>query len=119
MGLVFFIGTILATISIEALSTPGKTMTSANAEAAAAHSEATLALAKKESAEHMQGMTEVYEKMRNRQLIIRAYALDDPNAPSSDNVKVVHFVRHGQGFHNLIADMASAEGQTWVPVRTV
>ena len=83
--------------------------------AAAAHSEATLALAKKESAEHMHGMKELYEEMRKQSLIIKAFALDDPEAPdtSNENIKIVHFVRHGQGFHNLMADIASAEGREW------
>jgi broad specificity phosphatase PhoE len=84
--------------------------------AAAAHSAVTLELAKKESAEHMHGMQEVYDAMRERDLIVKAYALDDPNAPANDaaNVKVVHFVRHGQGFHNLMADLAKASGREWV-----
>lgn len=81
----------------------------------AAHSEATLALAKKESAEHMHGMQELYEDMRKRPLIVKAYALDDSNAPA--NAMTVHFVRHGQGFHNLMADIASSQGRAWVQVR--
>lgn len=63
--------------------------------ASAAHSEATLALAKKESQEHMHGMQELYDDMRKKPLIIKAYALDDANAPA--DAMVVHFVRHGQG----------------------
>lgn len=84
------------------------------AESGAAHSEATLALAKKESAEHMHGMQELYDDMRKRPLIVKAYALDDPKAPA--DAMVVHFVRHGQGFHNLMADIASSEGREWVQV---
>ena len=84
------------------------------AESGTAHSEATLALAKKESAEHMHGMQELYDDMRKRPLIVKAYALDDPKAP--DDAMVVHFVRHGQGFHNLMADIASSEGREWVQV---
>ena len=86
------------------------------ADSGAAHSEATLALAKKESAEHMHGMQELYNDMRKQPLIVKAYALDDPKAPA--DAMVVHFVRHGQGFHNLMADIASAEGREWVQVRT-
>jgi broad specificity phosphatase PhoE len=84
--------------------------------AAAAHSTVTLELAKKESTEHMHGMQELYDAMRERGLIVKAYALDDPNAPANDaaNIKVVHFVRHGQGFHNLMADLARAAGRDWV-----
>ena len=78
------------------------------ASVAAAHSAVTLELAKKESAEHMEGMHEVYQILRDRPLIIKAYALDDPQAPAT--AKTVHFVRHGQGFHNLMADLARAAG---------
>ena len=30
--------------------------------------------------------------------------------------KTVHFLRHGQGFHNLMADLARAEGREWEQV---
>lgn len=88
-------------------------------DATAAHNAVTLELAKKESAEHMHGMTEVYKEMRTRSLLCKAYAPNDPNAPSDndDNVKTVHFLRHGQGFHNLMADLARAEGREWEQVR--
>merc|ERR1712226_1752681 len=56
-------------------------------------------------------------------LKIDAYAINDPTAPSinsnvdsNDNnhiVKIVHFVRHGQGFHNLLADIYTAQGKEW------
>eukprot|EP00568_Trieres_chinensis_P011937 CAMPEP_0183294152 /NCGR_PEP_ID=MMETSP0160_2-20130417/2592_1 /TAXON_ID=2839 ORGANISM="Odontella Sinensis, Strain Grunow 1884" /NCGR_SAMPLE_ID=MMETSP0160_2 /ASSEMBLY_ACC=CAM_ASM_000250 /LENGTH=291 /DNA_ID=CAMNT_0025455413 /DNA_START=141 /DNA_END=1016 /DNA_ORIENTATION=+ len=84
--------------------------------ASAAHNVVTLELAKKESAEHMHDMPALYEAMRRRPLLVKAYALDDPEAPddSVENVKTVHFVRHGQGFHNLMADLARAEGREWV-----
>lgn len=84
------------------------------AAASAAHSEATLALAKKESAEHMEGMADLYKEMRKRTLIVKAYAMDDANAPA--DAMTVHFVRHGQGFHNLMADIASSNGVQWVQV---
>jgi broad specificity phosphatase PhoE len=96
-------------------------------EAAAAHSAVTLELAQKESAEQLHGMQEVYDEMRTRPLIVKAYAMDDPKAPQEDkdddinavlasrsNIKTVHFVRHGQGFHNLMADLARAQGREWV-----
>ena len=96
---------------------------SANAEAAASamaaatdHNSITLELAKKESAEHLnQAMRDLYLSMRSRPLTVKAYALDDPNAPEVDgtNAKVVHFVRHGQGFHNLLADLAKEDGREW------
>jgi hypothetical protein len=88
---------------------------SSNMAVSAAHSEATLALAEKESAEHMHGMAELYEEMRKRPLIVKAYAMDDANAPA--DAMTVHFVRHGQGFHNLMADIASAAGTKWTQVR--
>jgi len=78
------------------------------------HSNATLALAQKESAEHMHGMDALRQNMQSRELSVKAYSLGDPNAPSGDNVKTVHFVRHGQGFHNLLADLAQQEGRQWV-----
>jgi broad specificity phosphatase PhoE len=80
------------------------------------HNAITLELAKKESAEHLnQAMQDLYASMRNRPLTAKAYALDDPNAPDvgGTNVKVVHFVRHGQGFHNLLADLAKQDGREW------
>lgn len=81
------------------------------------HSEAALANAEDDYKEHMEGIDEAAETMKSRPLIVRAYAIDDPEAPSvsndNRNVKHVHFVRHGQGFHNLMADLAKQEGRTW------
>lgn len=79
------------------------------------HSEAALANAKDDYKEHMEGMYEAAEAMKARPLIVRAYAMDDPNAPSIEgpNVKHAHFVRHGQGFHNLMAELAKDEGRVW------
>eukprot|EP00532_Pseudo-nitzschia_australis_P012086 CAMPEP_0168213182 /NCGR_PEP_ID=MMETSP0140_2-20121125/4664_1 /TAXON_ID=44445 /ORGANISM="Pseudo-nitzschia australis, Strain 10249 10 AB" /LENGTH=277 /DNA_ID=CAMNT_0008140027 /DNA_START=25 /DNA_END=858 /DNA_ORIENTATION=+ len=79
------------------------------------HSEAALANAKDDFQEHLEGIEEAAAAMRLRPLVVKAYAMDDPNAPSIDNnnVKHAHFVRHGQGFHNLMADMAKQEGRVW------
>ena len=88
-------------------------------EGLAAHSEITLQLAQKEHEEHMEGMDEAAQEMSRRPLIIKAYALDDANAPSGSNVKTVHFVRHGQGFHNLMADLYKEAGRNWVQVRNL
>ena len=79
------------------------------------HDAITLALAKKESVEHLQGVEELYASMRQRPLLIKAYALNDESSPpeTDKNVKVLHFLRHGQGFHNLMADMAAAQGKEW------
>ena len=68
---------------------------------AAAHSAVTLALAKKDSAAHMHGMKELAETMRRKPLRIKAYDVDDPACCGSNSTKIVHFVRHGQGFHNV------------------
>lgn len=76
-----------------------------------AHTQATLDLAKKEHAEHMEGMQEAKKILQAKPLRVKAYAINDPKAPSS--AKTVHFVRHGQGFHNLMADLASSSGKQW------
>ena len=97
------------------MTTDDETMT-APTQPTTTHSDATLALAKKESAEHMHGMAELYESMQSRPLSIKALAWGhgDMLPPGdNDNGKTVHFVRHGQGFHNLLADMACASGRTW------
>jgi broad specificity phosphatase PhoE len=74
----------------------------------------TLQLAKHECAEHMQGMNEVFEVMRERLLNIKAYPLQSPTlSEESKSKKVVHFIRHGQGFHNLMADAAKKNNVSW------
>ena len=97
----------------------------------------TAQLATKESQEQMVGMKAVYDEFRNRPIIIRAHFCSDAdislvvsdtttttntNAASSNNssssgplkvIKVIHFIRHGQGFHNLLADIAIESGMTW------
>ena len=79
------------------------------------HSEAALANSKDDLKEHLHGMAEAEAMMKLRPLIVKAHSMDDPNAPAVDkkNVKHVHFVRHGQGFHNLMADLAKQDGRTW------
>jgi hypothetical protein len=75
----------------------------------------TLALGKIEQAEHLEEMEPAIALMKDRPLFVKAYSMDDPSAPSVEelNVKCVHFVRHGQGFHNLMADLAKEQGKTW------
>ena len=80
---------------------------------AVVQNEVTLQLAKKEHAEHMEGMEAAALEMKQKPLNIKAYSIDDPNAPCGENAKTVHFVRHGQGFHNLMADLAKASGRHW------
>jgi len=87
-------------------------------ESSTGHSAAALALAKHDYEEHMVGIKECHEMMMTRPLVVKCYSLDDPKAPSivgneNKNVKLVHFVRHGQGFHNLMADQATKEGRIW------
>jgi hypothetical protein len=82
---------------------------------AAEQNDVTLALAKIEEAEHLEEMIPAVAAMKDRPLMVKAYSLDDPSAPSVDdtNVKCVHFVRHGQGFHNLMGDLAKEQGRVW------
>ncbi len=81
------------------------------------HENVTMALAKIESAQHLHGMEDLYTSMRQRPILVNAYdiLLDEGSSPpvTDENVKVVHFLRHGQGFHNLMADMAMAQGKQW------
>ncbi len=80
----------------------------------------TATLAKKEQGEHLEEMAPASDAMRKRPLIVYAYPVDDPNAPLvGKNVKCVHFVRHGQGFHNLMADLALAQGRKWENVSDI
>ena len=81
------------------------------------HNETFLAVGKDEHAEHLEEIlsAEITTAVREKPLIVRAYSLEDPNAPSvsKSNVKIAHAVRHGQGFHNLMAEMAKAQGRVW------
>lgn len=77
----------------------------------AEHSQVTLDLARKESQEHMAGMKEAREAIALKPFRMKAFKLGDPNAPSQ--TKTIHFIRHGQGFHNLLADMTTAMGVKW------
>ena len=126
--LIFFVGTFLSSIncldsqhcssshlhhSATATVVSNKQMTPA--VETISHDAVTLALAKKESAHHYEGMQELYNSLRKRPLLIQAYTLHDESSPpaTDKNVKIVHFLRHGQGFHNLMADMAAAQGREW------
>ncbi|CAJ1912452.1 unnamed protein product [Cylindrotheca closterium] len=74
-----------------------------------------MATAKSEVAEHMEGMEDALAKMQSLPLKIKACWSTNPNAPTNKSTKTVHFVRHGQGFHNLAADIARKNGKTWIP----
>jgi broad specificity phosphatase PhoE len=71
-----------------------------------------------EHVEHLVGMEEIRKDILSRPIRVKVYSLDNPAAPSptdadDKNVKIVHFVRHGQGFHNLMADVYRTSGRTW------
>lgn len=61
--------------------------------------------------EHMEGMKEAYIELQKRSLRIHAFAVDNGRAPAT--AKTVHFVRHGQGFHNFVANLAASSGIQW------
>jgi hypothetical protein len=91
--------------------------TAAN-DATCTHDAVTLALAKQESTELLIGMATIYQSFRSKPLTITAYPVDHKHTPNPDpsfyeTIKTVHFVRHGQGFHNLLADKAAASGLHW------
>lgn len=79
------------------------------------HSEITKALALKESREHLGPEMEAMKlDMQSRTTTITASLLSNPKKSESNTItKTVHFIRHGQGFHNLLADMARASNKTW------
>ena len=60
-------------------------------------------------------MQELYETMRLRPLRVKAVPLgkDFVKTNAFRKAKVVHFIRHGQGFHNLMADMYHGAGREW------
>lgn len=83
----------------------------------ASHSDVTLLLAKRESEQHLIGMRDIFKEFRSKPLTVKARdaAKSPPNATIAPNsaIKTVHLVRHGQGFHNLLADRAAASGLQW------
>jgi broad specificity phosphatase PhoE len=84
---------------------------------AAAHDAVTLTLAERDK-EHAIGTLDcVYEAFRTKPLVVKAFSLDNPNcdyhSSTKNNIKTIHVVRHGQGFHNLLADKAAAAGIVW------
>ena len=87
--------------------------------AAISHDAVTLALAQKESAEHLMGMDEIAKEYRSKSLTVQAFPLEQEIPPNHEDaattriIKTIHLIRHGQGFHNLLADRATAAGIEW------
>lgn len=116
---------LLIFLALLNMTAPSQSDPSPPAASTAAHNAVTLELAKKESAEHMHGMAELFESMQKRPLRIKAYPLNQGHCTgahtttttsasnNSSTIKTVHFVRHGQGFHNLMADLAQEQGRQW------
>ena len=94
------------------------------------HSETTLALAKKEMRDHLTpAMSSLFTSMSSRDVIVRATIFNSSTGTTAGTTamqldgyrvvksKNVHFTRHGQGFHNMLADRYREEGKTWDQVR--
>jgi len=66
---------------------------------------------------HYEGIKDVYREMRKKPLHVRACRTDDMSTPlvndHTTNVKIVHCIRHGQGFHNLLAEIFYSHGRRW------
>lgn len=60
----------------------------------------------------MEGMEECFAELQKRPLRIKAYSLRE-GPPNSDTVKTLLLTRHGQGFHNLLADIFRKHGREW------
>lgn len=85
----------------------------------------TLTLAELESSEHLRDMHKesIPAAMTTKPLKVYAYAINDPSAQSlastvqsrnnNNDIKIVHFVRHGQAFHNFLADTYTVNGLKW------
>ena len=84
-------------------------------------SSTTTSTSKTEHEEHLEGMVETRNEIFSRSLRVKVWSIDNPDAPAvsaitttaNNNVKIVHFVRHGQGFHNLMADVYRSAGKKW------
>eukprot|EP00937_MAST-01D_sp_MAST-1D-sp2_P007671 g7671.t1 len=66
-------------------------------------------LAKDEALEHLHALGPAMGAQSRRPVIIRARPLADGGIAAG--VKVVHFIRHGEGVHNATAAKAKAEGR--------
>jgi len=81
-------------------------------------SDVTAALAKEEAAEHLNPeMAALYQRMSTGPTVVHCTPLGAP-APSVPGYslassKTVHFIRHGQGYHNMLADEYRSLGRTW------
>eukprot|EP01047_Picozoa_sp_COSAG01_P079269 COSAG01_NODE_14968_length_1390_cov_2.336174_2_plen_221_part_00 len=85
----------------------------ADAAAAAAavplHDAAALASAQREGADHLAHLQALGVMGTERPVKITCSSLD-ADVPAGAETKVVHLIRHGQGFHNLLADIYRTHG---------
>ncbi|KAJ1629357.1 histidine phosphatase superfamily [Pavlovales sp. CCMP2436] len=84
--------------------------------AAAAH-EAALRSAQHEAAEYLARFRQI-GLLDGHALWAGGTVVEDPSVPGTDGdgegiVRTIHFVRHGQGFHNLLADVYRANGKSF------
>lgn len=71
----------------------------------ALHTEEALATAKIESEQHLEHLRKAGVLNITRPVIIRATPMDSAPPSVGSNHKILHVIRHGQGYHNLLGDL--------------